>query len=237
MGLSDRDYMRDREGAQIDRNRPFTPPDNSIGWPWILLFWLLAGFILFKLYVSYGPIKQIGDRGTVRIQQKAVAPESPEPHAPALQEPVQRARATEFTRNEDPVPQFQPQIRDTAIPSNTIYLCRAYSGGTFWANTHCNQHSALIERIAYVPPGLPFQQQVAIASEQQRHNASIIHSQTTVTQTRERGPGEQKAECQALDARVVQLDALARQPQSAQMQDWIAGQRKEARDRQFRLRC
>lgn len=29
--------------------------------------------------------------------------------------------------------------------AGTIYLCKAYSGGTFWAKAHCNQHSALIE--------------------------------------------------------------------------------------------
>jgi hypothetical protein len=45
------------------------------------------------------------------------------------------------------------------------------------------------------------------------------------------------AECRALDARVAQLDAMARAPQSAQTQDWLREQRRAARDRQFAIRC
>lgn len=44
-------------------------------------------------------------------------------------------------------------------------------------------------------------------------------------------------ECKSIDAEITQLDAMARQPQSGQMQDWISQQRKERRDRQFRIRC
>ncbi len=43
--------------------------------------------------------------------------------------------------------------------------------------------------------------------------------------------------CQTIDAEIIQLDALARQPQSGQMQDWISQQRKALRDQQFRLGC
>jgi hypothetical protein len=43
--------------------------------------------------------------------------------------------------------------------------------------------------------------------------------------------------CRSLDEEVNRLDALARQPQSAQMQDWIRSKRQNARDAQFRLHC
>jgi hypothetical protein len=79
--------------------------------------------------------------------------------------------------------------------------------------------------------------EVAIAAEQRRNGAAAIQSTITVTQGTDAAAASKLSECKALDARVVQLDALARQPQSGQMQDWIASQRKEARDRQFRLRC
>lgn len=46
-----------------------------------------------------------------------------------------------------------------------------------------------------------------------------------------------KAECRSLDTQIERWDAMARQPQSAQMQDWISEQRKQARDRQFRMHC
>ena len=48
--------------------------------------------------------------------------------------------------------------------AGTIYLCKAYSGGTFWAQAHCGKHSALIESIVSVPDNTPFKQQVALAS-------------------------------------------------------------------------
>ncbi len=44
-------------------------------------------------------------------------------------------------------------------------------------------------------------------------------------------------ECKALDEHIKYLDAMARQPHSGQMQDWIKDQRKKDRDRQFALRC
>lgn len=45
------------------------------------------------------------------------------------------------------------------------------------------------------------------------------------------------AECTELDNRIAHLDAMARQPQSGYMQDWIRAQRKAIRDRQFAIRC
>ena len=46
-----------------------------------------------------------------------------------------------------------------------------------------------------------------------------------------------KTECDWLDSQIKHWDSMARQPQGAQMQDWIREQRKQARDRQFRIRC
>lgn len=43
------------------------------------------------------------------------------------------------------------------------------------------------------------------------------------------------AECKALDAKIANYDAMARQPQSGQMQDWITAEKKKARDQQFEL--
>ncbi|MBK0391353.1 hypothetical protein [Ramlibacter algicola] len=48
---------------------------------------------------------------------------------------------------------------------------------------------------------------------------------------------DRRAECAALEQAVLSIDAQARQPQSAAMQDWLASERKKHRDRQFALRC
>lgn len=44
-------------------------------------------------------------------------------------------------------------------------------------------------------------------------------------------------ECAELDKRIASLDAMARQPQSGYMQDWIKERRKSVRDRQFAIHC
>jgi len=127
--------------------------------------------------------------------------------------------------------------------AGTIYLCKAYSGGLFWSSAHCNQRSALIERIASVPDGMPFDQQVALATQVRDAAAQTSSANTTTTSTTtntvtysQTGP-DRKTQCTALDAQIQRYDAMARQPQSGQTQDWLSAQRKTARDRQFQLHC
>ena len=121
-----------------------------------------------------------------------------------------------------------------AAHSGSIYLCKAYNGGTFWAQAHCNQHNALIESILSVPDGIPWDQQVALAEQQRNGNRQPQHR---VGSNEVNVHAARQSECKALDARVTHLDAMARQPQGAQMHDWIRAERKQARDRQFEIRC
>ena len=52
--------------------------------------------------------------------------------------------------------------------ADTIYYCKGYSGGTFWASTACSNHKALIDRIATVPSGIGWDEQVKIAEGKRR---------------------------------------------------------------------
>lgn len=124
--------------------------------------------------------------------------------------------------------------------AGTIYLCRAYSGGTFWASHHCRQHNALIERIVTVPDGLPFDQQVDLGNQQLRSLNSQSSGQTrNTTIINNNGSQAQgnKAQCESLDQAIEGLDAAARAPQSLQSLDRIRAERKNLRDRQYQLRC
>jgi hypothetical protein len=120
----------------------------------------------------------------------------------------------------------------------TLYLCQAYGGGQFWTREHCRQRDALVERMESVPGGMPFEQQVELARDrlaQSRRSADMSSS----------APGQRMApatnvsasSCKFLDERIRQLDAMARAGGHAGYMDWIALERKDARDRQFRLRC
>ena len=123
--------------------------------------------------------------------------------------------------------------------ADTIYHCKAYGGGTFWTNGTCPSKSAHIDRIANVPSGMTFDQQVSIA-EGQRADATG-NTQTTTTNTYSYSNAAPqlgtKAVCESLNTQVSHYDAMARQPQSGQMQDWITAERKKVRDKQFSLRC
>ena len=158
-------------------------------------------------------------------------PSSPRPR-------VQQALAPSAAPREIPRAQ-EPQAADAPAPrvetGGTIYLCRDYSGASFWASDHCNRHNALIDRMVSVPPGMPFQQQVALAEQRRQALAPPQSISTAGGQANTASPD--RSLCEALDARVNQLDAMARQPQSAGTQDWIRQERQKTRDEQFRLHC
>src|SRR5690606_19541217 len=63
-----------------------------------------------------------------------------------------------------------------------LFYCRAYSGGTFWANSHCNNHQGLVERILTVPNGMPFDQQVELGRQRLNQQPRTIESTTTIIQ-------------------------------------------------------
>ncbi len=125
-----------------------------------------------------------------------------------------------------------------AAQADTLYLCKAYSGGTFWSNGQCSQRQALIERIVTVPDGMPFDQQVNLAqqSRQQAERLTAPPPRATTTYTYNNGP-DKATECRSLRSQIDAFDAQARQPQSGQMQDWISAQKKKARERWFRVGC
>ncbi len=68
--------------------------------------------------------------------------------------------------------------------ADTIYHCKDYGGGTFWASTTCSNHRALIDRIASVPGGMTFNQQVQIAEGQRsaaNYQVAVEDAQSTAS--------------------------------------------------------
>lgn len=123
----------------------------------------------------------------------------------------------------------------------TVYLCKAYSGGQFWSNTLCSKQQALIERMVTVPDDMSWDQQVQLA-EQSRAEAARLTAPPPVTTTKSvrnfhNGIEGKAGECQSLANSIQQFESMSRQPQTGQMQDWITARKREARDRQFQLRC
>lgn len=122
----------------------------------------------------------------------------------------------------------------------TLYLCKGYGGGTFWSSVTCSAKQATIERMITVPDDMPFEQQVAMGN-QVVAEAQKLHAPppapVVVNQTQHYVNGRPVSECKAIEERIRHLDSMARQPQSGPTQDRIAAEKKELRDRQFRIRC
>lgn len=64
----------------------------------------------------------------------------------------------------------------------TIYLCKAYNGSMFWAQAHCNQHNAFIERMERVADGIPWDQQVQQAENGKAARARQAQATNTDSQ-------------------------------------------------------
>lgn len=233
MGLQDRDYMHERR-----QRSPFTPPPNRGGWFVASVF--LAAAVLLYLGYDWLLTRPVGRS---LLPASGSAKTQPAPAAASEAPPSGWHRCvvngrTMFSASVCPSLDAGPAERrraptETAGPT-TLYHCKAYEGGTFWANTHCNQHRALVDRIVTVPASLPFAQQVELA-EGARHSAAALQTAPSVTQ---RAPVvSNRATCDALAQEIGHWDAMARQPHSAQMQDLIRVERGRVRDRQAALRC
>lgn len=251
MGLQDRDYMHERGR----RDRPFTPASSSSLPLWFMVLVVAgAAFGLFKGYdwllerrvrapaaQAQGPAHE-----PFQVQPPEVSP-APAPVSPpshwvrcringqTLYSDTQCPANTETGRAPPDAPP------STAVASSaqvrTLYHCKSYRGDTFWASTHCNQHRALVDRTVSVPAHLPFEQQVRMAQSQRWAAAQLQSATSTTTVITNVVVADKKDECLSLKQRIEQMDARARQPQSAQEQDRLRDQRKQARDRQFALRC
>lgn len=128
-------------------------------------------------------------------------------------------------------------LMPSAASAASLYLCKSYGGGTFWSQDYCGQHSAVVERIVNVPDSLPFDQQVQLGEQARAEGRRLAAPPRPVHSGKSSESSSTRDECAALDARIRDLDALARRPQSGPSQDRITAERKDARDRQFRIKC
>jgi hypothetical protein len=235
MGIQDRDYWREwhreREDSNGFRRRPPEPPGAQWHWSLKVLVWLLIAGTLFAVFKRVEPRRNTPRPAAASTQDSPTPTQPPWPAAPSPSQTFQPPHSGYALPAPAPTP--------APIPSRvTIYLCKDYSGGMFWASNHCSQHRALIDRMESVPSNLPWDQQVLLA-QQARNRAAELTRPPPVMESRTvivNNMGNTAA-CEALEQHIVHLDAMARQPQSAQMQDWIKAQKADARSQQFRLRC
>lgn len=130
-------------------------------------------------------------------------------------------------------------LAPTGASATSLYLCKAYGGGSFWSSAPCSTQQATIERIVSVPDDMPFEQQVQLGNQAVAEGVRLATPPQPPTRAAAQEDARAQApdECKLLDERIQRLDSMARQPQSGATQDWISEHRRAARSRQFQLRC
>lgn len=72
-----------------------------------------------------------------------------------------------------------------AIPwwaqADTIYLCKAYSGGMFWSSVPCGQKQATVDRMVSVPDGIPWEQKVALGEAARNQGQALANPKLVVS--------------------------------------------------------
>lgn len=174
------------------------------------------------------------DRQRAALRQQQAIP-SPHP-APAPQQP---ARQT-VERSQAPQPVYRAPQYEAPPARVTIYLCKSYAGSMFWTSGTCSSQGATIDRIATVPGAMSFQEQVTMASREADAAAALYAAPAPAAAGMVGAtdpPAAQASECAPIDQRIRSLDAMARQPQSGQMQDWIRAERMAVMSRRAALHC
>ena len=216
MALIDRDYLHDKH-----RQRPFSPPPTRSGTSTLGMVLIFVA-ILFALYkIADWKLQQ-------RTPQPAWQPSAPKPDSAGI-EPVVPAARTSLVS-----PRPQQDTHDTDTTTQLVTKC-VTKGKTSYGDGPCAQGAAVSQirtrsdhnLMAAVRPD-----RVSTAPAEERTSPRSVVAQRSPSAD---VAAAKKAECQILDARIAELDALSRQPQSPQTQDWIRDERKKARDKQFRL--
>lgn len=134
----------------------------------------------------------------------------------------------------------------TALPAQAdqLYRCRAYGGGLFWSQTHCQQHGALIDRIESVPSGLSADRQIRVAEQgikQSERTASRADAMTRVEQKalqREaRARERQQARCDKLQAELELQYSRSRQKLTALQQQRVSERQQRLREQRDQVGC
>ena len=140
-----------------------------------------------------------------------------------------------------PLPADAPDVYVRPAPpaeSYGITKCLSATGQAAYSDGPCPAGSRA--STVWVQPDVNLSDGMSPAERE----ASVRSNSTVAAQMRQHerrvaqsAGGDVQGACAALDARIKWIDAMARQPQGAPTQDWLANEKKLARDRQFRLRC
>ena len=139
------------------------------------------------------------------------------------------------------------QGHSQAETPDQIYRCRAYGGGQFWSEQHCQQHGALIERIESVPAGMSFERQVKVAEQGAGRSAKAVsvgragRSEQALIEREARARAREQARLQARCARwqaeLERQQSYSRQKLTARRQEFIRNKQQALREQREQAGC
>lgn len=214
MGLMDRDYMR-----EPDRKNPFSPPPEKsvLGWLVKVSVFVVLIYLGFKLATwldvnRRSAFKQAIEVTTPEVKRIAEPTSFQQPVPQTIIYPPAQSSSAEQAVITKCVVQGKVSYGDGACPVGAV------ASGVITKNNHNLVAAVKVPVVVQAPTQESPSQMIA------QVNPGVVYAAT-------------KEECAALEERIKYLDSLARQPQTGQTQDWIRGERKKARDRQFSIRC
>ena len=220
MGLSDRDYMVERQRKRAASSTEEISASTAL---WTLLIFTSVFFLLFKIFSAWETSRKTPPRAQEPARMQTQTPQSLAPR----NAPVNREMAAA------PPVQAQSAIVAPAIPvtkcvtrHGTSYQEGPCVGGatttTIWIHQEVTNNEAPVRTVALqTPPETNYSPPVLTAPP------------VSISQTYD----PRAAECGLLTEELHKWDERARQPLSGQMQDWIRDRQRTLRARQFELKC
>jgi len=120
-----------------------------------------------------------------------------------------------------------------------LNLCKvSASQQTWWLTDSCASRGWTLVRTERVPANIPWAQQLEVARGKHRE-AQALQKPPPVTRRSDNNSGknERIRECKQLNERIDTIDNRARRGVSAHESNRLREERREIRDRQYRLRC
>lgn len=221
MGLSDRDYMRERN-AEVFGKRKSSQNHPFRSTLWMILTWITIIFLLYRsflwLEIYRQASKEFNPGSEIGIPEKTPITNSRK-YVPSTNE---RGPQNAPIGSELPTPDTRTVTKCLLNGQVTFTDRKCPSGST---NSYVSVNTANVGTVAprtFVAAAPQIEQQVVVQQPTvQTNNAASMH----------------ESECNFLKQQIDQIDALARQPLSGQAQDELSAQRKKFRSRQFALHC
>lgn len=220
--------MRQRRPALSAWEKALRQPGRRPSWIGPLLFWFLVLFALFR--ASEWWEAQRASRAASRTLPSSRPPTAATPPA------VPPAHALV-----PPLPVRQTPQSPSAPQAQSITKCVTRGGQASYSDASCpggaQATTVRVQPNLNLADGMSPQAREAVAQSNRDAAEALRQQEQRQAAAAATSSHNSLRECEDLNNAIAYWDAMARHPLPGQTQDWIRQERKQARDRRFRLGC